>query len=144
MSTSGFDFMPPGLPHVIDVEASGFGPGSYPIEVGLAMGNGARCCELIRPEPGWNHWDLRAEALHGLSRTLLKARGRAVSEVADTLNQMLGRHTVYSDAWGADIAWLGRLFDAADSVMSFRLESIYRESLRRVLAVYSQAIRFRI
>ena len=37
------------VPNIIDVEASGFGPHSYPIEVGLALGDGSKFCSLILP-----------------------------------------------------------------------------------------------
>ncbi len=56
------------LPTVIDVEASGFGAGSYPIEVGVAFPDGRSWCCLIRPEPGSNiSQHFRLESL----RTLL-------------------------------------------------------------------------
>ena len=40
----------------IDVEASGFGVGSYPIEVGVAFPDGGTQCYLIKPEHDWIHW----------------------------------------------------------------------------------------
>jgi hypothetical protein len=36
---------------VIDVEASGFGRGSYPIEVGFVLPDGEAVCTLVRPRP---------------------------------------------------------------------------------------------
>ena len=48
-------------PTIIDVEASGFGPYSYPIEIGVALDNGDKYCTLILPAPAWTHWDEEAE-----------------------------------------------------------------------------------
>ena len=43
-------------PLIIDVEASGFGPLSYPIEVGLALSAGEKYCSLILPAADWTHY----------------------------------------------------------------------------------------
>ena len=50
-------------PTVLDIEASGFGRGSYPIEIGYCLPNGDTFCTLIKPEPEWQHWDAEAEKL---------------------------------------------------------------------------------
>lgn len=112
------------LPIVIDVEASGFGVGSYPIEVGVVMGDGRTHCRLIRPEPDWRHWEPAAEAVHCLDRQTLERVGRPAEEVAHWLNGLLHGRVVYSDAWGQDYAWLSRLYDAAQSQPTFRLEAL--------------------
>lgn len=109
------------LPTIIDVEASGFGRGSYPIEVGVAMANGEVHCFLIQPQADWQHWDPKAEQIHGIRRANLLQHGRPVTEVAAALNALLWGQTVYSDAWGHDSSWLGKLFDAADSHPRFRI-----------------------
>lgn len=114
------------LPVVIDLEASGFGAGSYPIEVGVALSDGGTHCMLIRPEPEWTHWEADAEAVHGISRQLLMERGQLARECCVMLNEWLGQQTVYSDAWGHDSSWLHLLFDAAGMWPRFRLESIRR------------------
>ncbi len=49
------------MPIVLDVEASGFGRDSYPVEIGYAMPNGSCFCSLVRPEPHWTHWDPEAQ-----------------------------------------------------------------------------------
>lgn len=36
-------------PIIIDAEASGFGRDSYPIEVGVALGDASRHCYLVSP-----------------------------------------------------------------------------------------------
>ncbi|MDT9000671.1 hypothetical protein RQP53_15455 [Paucibacter sp. APW11] len=111
-------------PAIIDLEASGFGRGSYPIEVGFVASDGSLFCSLIRPDPGWLHWDEQAQALHGISREVLCQHGKPALWVAQQMNQRLAGQTVFSDAWGHDYSWLARLFDAVDMVPSFRLEDL--------------------
>ena len=86
-------------PTILDVEASGFGRSSYPIEIGFVLPDGHAYCTLVRPEPQWSHWDAQAEKLHHISRTLLQARGLPAYEVAQTLNARLQGQTVYTDGW---------------------------------------------
>lgn len=111
-------------PTVLDVEASGFGRNSYPIEVGFVLPNGHAYCTLIRPEAHWTHWDAQAEATHRIPRRLILERGLPTSEVAHAINTQLAGHTVYSDGWAHDYTWLGALFDAADMTPAFKLENL--------------------
>jgi len=87
-------------PSIIDVEASGFGSDSYPIEIGVVLTSGERYCSLIVPVTEWTHWDAQAAKLHGITRTFLKQNGRPVTEVAQALNSLIEDQTVYSDGWG--------------------------------------------
>jgi hypothetical protein len=112
------------LPAVLDIEASGFGRDSYPIEVGFVLPDGESFCSLIRPAPGWTHWDPEAEQVHHISRDTLFKHGRGVDEVAALLNDRLAGRTVYSDAWSHDYTWLAVLFEEAGRVPSFKLESL--------------------
>ncbi|MFG6412977.1 hypothetical protein ACG02S_03585 [Roseateles sp. DC23W] len=114
------------LPAILDIEASGFGRGSYPIEVGLAGADGALFCGLICPEPDWLHWDSTAEGLHGISRELLQRHGHAASWMAEQLNTRLRGQTVYCDGWAQDYPWLARLYDAVGRQPSFRLDDLRR------------------
>lgn len=100
-------------PYIIDVEASGFGPHSYPIEVGVALEPERKFCSLIAPEPGWTHWDDSAEKIHRVPRDVLETHGRPAVEVANSLNELLGNATVYSDGWVVDQPWLIQLFSCA-------------------------------
>lgn len=111
-------------PTIIDVEASGFGRGSYPIEVGVALPDRSSHCFLIARERGWTTWDPEAEAVHGISREVLEKHGRPAREVALDLNALLGGRIVYSDAWGFDVSWLGKLYDAVDLSQGFRLAAL--------------------
>jgi hypothetical protein len=111
-------------PCVLDIEASGFGRHSYPIEVGYVMPDGRAACMLVRPMAGWTHWDPAAEKVHGIGRGTLVAHGQAARDVALALNHDLTGHTVYCDGWAHDYPWLAALFDAAELRAAFRLESV--------------------
>lgn len=109
---------------MLDIEASGFGRNSYPIEVGYVLPDGQAFCTLIRPEPEWTHWDPEAERLHRISRDLVLTRGRPATEVARLLNARLLGQTVYSDGWANDYSWIGALFDVAEMTPGFRVENL--------------------
>ena len=116
-------------PAFIDVEASGLGTRSYPIEVGLVMPEGNTYCSLILPPDDWSRtdpvaWDQAAEQVHGITRPILLQHGKPLEHVARELNRIAGGLTLFSDAWGNDYPWLARLFDAADLPMHFQLESL--------------------
>lgn len=111
-------------PCVLDIEASGFGRRSYPIEFGYVTPQGRADCMLVRPPPMWTHWDPNAERVHGISREILQAHGRPPLEVALALNHALGGQTVYCDGWAHDYAWLAALFELVDRSPTFKLESI--------------------
>ena len=115
---------PMDVPAILDVEASGFGRGSYPVEVGYVLEDGGSQCMLVRPEPDWNHWSPDAEELHHIRRADLLEYGLPTAVVADDLNRELSGRTLYTDAWGHDYSWLARLYDAAGRAPSFRLESL--------------------
>ncbi|MGM0537474.1 MAG: hypothetical protein ACQEUN_16860 [Pseudomonadota bacterium] len=124
------------LPTLLDIEASGFGRGSYPIEVGLARADGSTCAFLIQPLTEWTHWDPKAELLHGISRGRLAREGYPVRQVARWLNDELGEVGIaYSDSWGYDNTWLSLLFHHAGMLPAFRLEA-----LRILLSEAQQAL----
>jgi len=114
------------LPIVIDVEASGFGRGSYPIEVGLIMPDGHTHCFLIQPLPHWTHWSLDAESMHGIRRETLLHHGKPGDWVATRLNALLAGQLAYTDAWGNDNSWLARLYEDFGIRQQYRLETIRR------------------
>ncbi len=112
------------VPAVMDIEASGFGRRSYPIEVGCILPDGKSFCTLIRPEPDWVHWDPEAEKLHHISRELAERVGKSALDVAQLLNQQLRGQTVYSDGWANDFSWIGALFEAVEMSPYFKLENL--------------------
>jgi len=112
------------LPTILDIEASGFGRGSYPIEIGFSDGQGGLFCSLILPEADWLHWDASAEALHGISRELLSVHGRPARWMAEQLNARLRGQVVFCDGWGHDYTWLNRLYEAVELRPSFKLDDL--------------------
>ncbi len=110
--------------HVIDIEASGLGARSYPIEVGIVLANGLTYDSLIKPARHWTHWDREAESIHGISREDLIEFGRDLSTVCRDLNRICAGKTFYSDCWVHDNAWLARLFGEAGVTQSFRCSPI--------------------
>jgi hypothetical protein len=112
------------IPQIIDIEASGFGRDSYPIEVGVAMSDGRKFCSLVLPETNWTHWDQQAEDAHRVSREVLLTHGKPAREVAKQLNELLSEATVYSDAWVVDKPWLNTLFEAAQVRMDFSISPL--------------------
>jgi len=97
----------------LDIEASGFGPGSYPVEVGWTFGDGAGESWLICPPDEWTTagWEAEAEALHGLSRAWLEREGWSAAYVADRVVAQLADTRLYSDAAVIDGQWLSRLLE---------------------------------
>jgi hypothetical protein len=111
-------------PAVLDIEASGFGRDSYPVEVGFVLADGSTYCTLIRPAPEWKHWDPEAERLHHIALRTIVEHGRDVVEVARQLNDRLRGLTLYCDGWAHDFTWLGVLFEAAGLTPSFKLDNL--------------------
>ena len=112
------------IPNIIDIEASGFGSTSYPIEIGIVLSTNEKYCSLIKPAPGWIHWSDQAEETHHISRDLLQQRGKPVIQVATELNEFLGNTSVYCDGWVVDKPWLIELFTAARINNSFTISAL--------------------
>jgi hypothetical protein len=128
---------------VLDIEASGFGRSSYPIEVGYALVDGRTHCTLVRPAAHWTHWDNQAEQVHHITRDTLLRLGRSAQAVAQMLNRDLAGQTVYCDGWAHDYTWLATLFDEAGLSPQFHLESVHRllddQGLSRLQQAQQQA-----
>jgi hypothetical protein len=113
-----------GTPAILDLEASGFGRQSYPIEVGYVLPDGSSYCSLIRPAPHWTHWDPAAEKVHHIQRDMLDRHGNDIGDIARLLNERLRGLTVFSDGWAHDYPWLQALYEEAGLVPSFKLDSL--------------------
>lgn len=111
-------------PIIIDIEASGFGSHSYPIEVGIALETDSKYCSLILPDPDWTHWDDEAEKVHRIARDVLETYGKPLREVASHLNELLAGKTLYSDGWVVDKPWLTTLFYKAHMDMRFQVSPL--------------------
>jgi hypothetical protein len=114
----------PEKPIIIDVEASGFGATSYPIEVGVALDDDSKYCALIAPARSWDHWDLEAEKVHRIARDILETHGQPLQQVAQNLNTLLDGKTLYSDGWVVDKPWLSTLFYQAGMLMRFHVSPL--------------------
>lgn len=125
-------------PIIMDLEASGFGKGSYPVEIGVALESGITHCYLLKPQIDWTHWDEEGERLHGLSREMLEQHGKPLDFVAKELNEMLAGCTVYSDGWGNDISWLYLMYDAVGMVPTYRLETLPAIISRQQMSVWDK------
>lgn len=112
------------VPPIIDIEASGFGNASYPIEIGFVTSIGERFCRLIRPADDWLFWDKKAEAVHHISRPSLNKYGYKIEAVAEELNILLAGQTLYSDGWVVDKPWINTLFERARIRMLFSISPI--------------------
>lgn len=112
----------------IDLEASGLGARSWPVEVGWAFADGGGGGFLLRPDPSWTDdaWDPRAERLHGIARETLVADGVDVRDAALRLNAAFAGVKVYSDAPDWDGFWLFRLYSAAGVRQGFALQDFGR------------------
>ncbi|BBB30162.1 hypothetical protein [Neptunomonas japonica] len=111
----------------IDIEASGLGPLSYPIEVAWKCGlTGASDLFLINPDTGynWTQWDLSAADIHGITMDELLHKGISVNEACERLNQMLDGKMVTSDALDFDFFWMRRLFESAMMKPTFKMQGI--------------------
>lgn len=105
------------LPYFIDIEASGLGPASYPIEIGWSDSQGRVHSLLIRPDAYWleaGEWSPESEYVHGLSLDLLLSEGVSPVEAWSRLIEICGREaTLFSDAVDFDRMWLAELAAAA-------------------------------
>ncbi|MGV6801031.1 MAG: hypothetical protein ACWA5L_03830 [bacterium] len=107
----------------IDLEASGLGPKSWPIEIGWGFVDWPVRSVLIKPAPTWtlDAWEKAAERLHRISMPTLLQEGQPILETAMMLNAALGNAIVYSDAPNYDGFWLYRLYEAAGITANFTL-----------------------
>lgn len=127
----GVHIKPQSAPYIIDIEASGFGTQSYPIEVGVVAPDGSKFCSLITPLPDWLHWSQEAEELHNISHDTLLEFGEDAHQVCTQLNDFCDGQRLYSDGWVVDYPWLIKLYSAVGMRMSFTvspLELILSES----------------
>jgi len=109
----------------MDIEASGFGAGSYPIEIGFVLSDGDAYCTLITPHPDWTHWDPAAQAVHGIARESLFSHGKTASAICADLDERVADTTLFSDSWCHDYTWLNLLYAAAGRVPRFKLASLH-------------------
>jgi hypothetical protein len=69
---------------------------------------------LIAPAPNWTDWDVRAEAIHNISRHTLAAEGEKHDEVARRTVEALSGHDLFASAPSWDGKWLSTLLRSAE------------------------------
>lgn len=130
----------------IDIEASGLGPYSYPIEVAWKSEKSEQQDSfLIDPASveGWEFWDEFAEELHGIEPELLAEQGVSAAEACERLNSALAGKTLICDAYDFDLFWLNRLFESQGQAMHFTLGGIERVLTPAQCMAYRQRTQLR-
>lgn len=118
---------------ILDIEASGLSPKSYPVEFGWSDLELNVESFLIRPTKSWlkkGEWSSDAESIHGISPERLLDEGISVTEAADRLNSAFEGCRVLRDGMQYDPFWYGRLFEAAGMkpvVDTFSFENAMRK-----------------
>src|SRR3569833_2615391 len=97
----------------LDFEASSLADRSYPIEVGWVFVVGVGESYLIRLAPEWTDWSDEAQAIHGIDRAEMLAKGTSHEEVAHRMVDVLTGHTLCASAPSWDGKWLSALLRAA-------------------------------
>jgi len=111
----------------VDLEASGLGAESYPIEVAWKCPETGRSDNFfINPDSvsGWRYWDEFAEELHGIDREQLVREGLSVEDACERLNTALDGVTLISDAPEFDSFWVRRLFAASGMRCHFKMAGL--------------------
>lgn len=109
----------------LDCEASGWPPDGVAIEVAWGVPGGEIESYLVKRSWRWMHWSDQAEAVHGITREMLKRDGVEAAEIARRMNAALGGRTVYTDAPEFDAAWISPLFDLAGVTPEFGFEQAH-------------------
>jgi len=99
----------------LDIEASGLGEGSWPVQIGWSAPFDRHLDGevLVRPTPDWTHWAPIAQArFHGIGRERLQREGIDPALVLDCLESELRRFEIYVSDPEHDRAWFARLVAA--------------------------------
>lgn len=96
---------------------------------------------MIRPEPGWVHWDEGSSKVHNIPREKLLLEGLPALQVAEELNRHFKGLTLYSDAQTWDGFWLDVLIGCVGVTASFSFKDIseFIDGSEHRLMVYQAA-----
>lgn len=123
----------------LDFEASGLGPGSYPIEAAIADCHSGECTSwLIHPTEKWlsdGIWSAQSCEVHKITLTELMARGKPAELVARELSARCQGKIVLCDGGEHDRRWLLTLFWSVGEHPSFELSDF--DTFARQLAARS-------
>lgn len=113
----------------IDLESSGLGNESYPIEIGFTFKEHTFSF-LIKPDSSWTYWDSLSEELyHGISREDLNKNGLDIKEICLLVNSYLSGLVLYSDGFNFDRFWVEKLFSTAKVEMMFKIRDMLEEHI---------------
>jgi DNA polymerase III epsilon subunit-like protein len=112
---------------VLDIEASGLGENSFPIEIAWQGPTVKPQSFLIRPDPQWDleSWDDRAEQLHGIPLQQALAEGVPARSIVEQLCRDCAGRTILSDGLAFDQAWLNQLYAASQWQGNIRLTDLF-------------------
>ncbi|WP_414476429.1 hypothetical protein [Microvirga sp. M2] len=114
----------------LDIEASGLGSASFPIEIGWVIDDEAGPESfLVRPHATWalaSGWSAASAEIHGITPALLETQGLSVEEACTRLNDLARGRLVVSDAHRHDDWWLGRLYAAAGREKAWAVGDVER------------------
>lgn len=116
----------------VDVESSGLGEGTFPVEIAVSDDALHVRSWIVRPAPGWvpRDWQ-RVEAIHGLSWEEV-LDGTSVEIVAQELADAIGDRIAVSDAVNYDGEWIYELYRSAGRLVPFRIADYLEQHLEAV------------
>jgi hypothetical protein len=111
----------------LDIEASGLGDESYPIQIGYSFEEKGKLVTkefFIKPAEHWEYWDDEAEEfIHHIPRQALK-NGLSIQDACEKLNLDLIGAEIIVDSKEYDVFWLEKLFSEAQVNMGFNIINI--------------------
>jgi len=119
---------------IVDCEASGLHPESYPIQIAWLNVDTEECGSFyIRPHETWTYWDYNAEEVHNIPMQLLLDVGLDVYSAAQRFLDVLYEHgpVIISDAPEFELFWLERLLDTANVAHDIELDVNYVYDIAR-------------
>lgn len=126
---------------IIDVEASGLHPASYPIEIAwYDFETQESDSFLVKPTSYWTYWDPEAEGIHGIKQEKLLMEGISVFEASDRLVEGLKGRKVYSDAVQFDAMWIDTLLEASGESEVIPFGSVYELVPEHKYAVFGEKL----
>jgi hypothetical protein len=109
---------------ILDIEASGLHPTSFPIEIAWTGWAVTTKSFLIKPDASWaiEDWDDVAEDIHHISLADILRDGVDAKTIVNALLTDAAGKTVISDGVSFDQHWLDLLFDTSEQSKTIKLQ----------------------
>jgi hypothetical protein len=109
---------------ILDIEASGLHPTSFPIEIAWTGWAVPTKSFLIKPDASWaiEDWDEAAEDLHHISLADILRDGVDTNTIINALLSDAAGKTIIGDGVSFDQNWLDMLFDASEQSQTIKLQ----------------------